>query len=72
MQDFGADAEPIYAHAGFLNAANDLEPVLTKKIKEILVYNEVKHVLFTGHSAGGAVASLLFAKYLFRAKSDGK
>jgi len=45
-------------------------PFVSKKIKEITGHSQVKHVLFTGHSAGGAVSSLLFAKYLFLAAAD--
>jgi putative lipase involved disintegration of autophagic bodies len=39
-------------------------PALTKKLAKIAKTTSVKHVLFTGHSAGGAVASLMFAKLL--------
>ncbi|KAH0561982.1 hypothetical protein GP486_003311 [Trichoglossum hirsutum] len=55
----------VCAHAGFLNGAEALVPAVAKHI-DALAENKsaVKHVLFTGHSAGGAVASLLFAKFL--------
>jgi hypothetical protein len=33
--------------------------------------SKAEHILFTGHSAGGAVASLLFLKYLAEAKKKG-
>lgn len=38
-------------------------PLVSKKLAEVARENSVKHILFTGHSAGGAVASLLFAKF---------
>ncbi|KAF8536089.1 hypothetical protein BDD12DRAFT_808054 [Trichophaea hybrida] len=55
----------IEAHSGFLQAAEFLEI----KIREVLATkNAGGHVVFTGHSAGGAVASILFARFLAKAK----
>jgi len=60
----------IRAHGGFLNGAESLTPSVAQKIAQEAKKNAVKHVLFTGHSAGGAVASLLFMNFLSRAISD--
>lgn len=61
---------PVYAHAGFLNSAEALMPTLSKHVKAAITNSLIKHVLFTGHSAGGAVASLLLAKYLSLAAEE--
>ncbi|KAL3475376.1 Alpha/Beta hydrolase protein [Aspergillus californicus] len=53
------------AHAGFLKSAEALAPVVSEEIsKYIGQHGEKSHVLFTGHSAGGAVASLLFLRHI--------
>ncbi|KAH0558381.1 hypothetical protein GP486_004959 [Trichoglossum hirsutum] len=52
------------AHAGFLNGA----AALVKYIDSLVANSKAGHVLFCGHSAGGAVASLLFLKYLSNAR----
>ncbi|KAH7157174.1 Alpha/Beta hydrolase protein [Dactylonectria macrodidyma] len=60
----------IFAHAGFLNSAEALDESVALRVQSY-VHSEdgkKKHVMFTGHSAGGAVASLLFLRYL----SEGK
>ncbi|KFY27699.1 hypothetical protein V491_00774 [Pseudogymnoascus sp. VKM F-3775] len=54
----------IEAHAGFLNSAEVLKGVVSKYIDDYAKQGNVKHILFTGHSAGGAVASLLYLRYL--------
>ena len=51
------------AHAGFLNSAITLKDRVFKQIDDLNRNNHMKHVLFTGHSAGGAVASLLCLSY---------
>lgn len=48
------------AHSGFLNSAKALLPLLIEKLK-VSAEQGASHVMFTGHSAGGAVASLLYA-----------
>jgi putative lipase involved disintegration of autophagic bodies len=58
----------IRAHAGFLNCAI----ALIKYIDTLVANSRAGHVLFTGHSAGGAVASLLFLKYLADARKNGE
>lgn len=60
----------VHAHSGFLNSAEALEPMVSKWLKESLEKGGIKHVVFTGHSAGGAVASLMFLHYLCKASSD--
>ncbi|KAK8227063.1 Alpha/Beta hydrolase protein [Phyllosticta capitalensis] len=50
-------------HAGFLGAAQALEPHVSTSIAEVCLTGQAKHVIFTGHSAGAAVASLLFLHY---------
>jgi pimeloyl-ACP methyl ester carboxylesterase len=68
--DLATYYQPVHAHAGFLNSAEALTPTLSKHIEDAIRKRSIKHVLFTGHSAGGAVASLLLAKYLTRAAED--
>ncbi|KAL4784663.1 Alpha/Beta hydrolase protein [Aspergillus varians] len=54
------------AHAGFLKSAEVLEPTVSREInKYVGEFGEKSRVLFTGHSAGGAVASLLFLRYIY-------
>ncbi|KAJ6260736.1 hypothetical protein Dda_4965 [Drechslerella dactyloides] len=52
-----------HAHAGFLNSAIKLQYLLYPQIKSFLAGNSRGNVLFTGHSAGGAVASLLHLSF---------
>ncbi|KAH7154874.1 Alpha/Beta hydrolase protein [Dactylonectria estremocensis] len=60
----------IFAHAGFLNSAEALDESVAQRIQSYVTFEDVKkkHVLFTGHSAGGAVASLLSLRYLSTGK----
>ncbi|KAF9638048.1 hypothetical protein BFW01_g8945 [Lasiodiplodia theobromae] len=51
------------AHAGFLAGARVLESEITKTINQAFHAGGIKEVLFTGHSAGAAVASILFMHY---------
>ncbi|KAK4200875.1 Alpha/Beta hydrolase protein [Triangularia verruculosa] len=56
----------VQAHAGFLACAQDMAPIITEDIKyQLLADKEIYNLVFTGHSAGGAVASLLFLHHLF-------
>ncbi|KAK7510156.1 Alpha/Beta hydrolase protein [Phyllosticta citriasiana] len=50
-------------HAGFLGAAQALDPPVSKCISEVCRASGARHVLFTGHSAGAAVSSFLFLHY---------
>ncbi|KAH7420193.1 Alpha/Beta hydrolase protein [Cadophora sp. MPI-SDFR-AT-0126] len=58
-------APPLCAHRGFLNSARTLAVKLATAINAELMRapGNVK-LLFTGHSAGGAVASTLYAHFL--------
>jgi hypothetical protein len=51
------------AHAGFLNGAIALGQRIFPQLELCLATSKVKHVIFTGHSAGGATAALLFMHY---------
>lgn len=57
----------VSAHSGFLSSAKALLPVVLEHIKK---EKDAQRVLFTGHSAGGTVASLLFAHFLCGAAQD--
>jgi len=61
----------IAAHRGFLKSARSLLPLIDEQIQNGVSQHGVQHVLFTGHSAGGAIASLLFAHYLSNNKFSG-
>ncbi|KAK0640825.1 Alpha/Beta hydrolase protein [Cercophora newfieldiana] len=57
---------PIKAHAGFLGCAEALIPAITAGISQILSLDtKISNIVFTGHSAGGAVASLVFLHFAF-------
>ncbi|KAK3361663.1 Alpha/Beta hydrolase protein [Lasiosphaeria ovina] len=55
------------AHAGFLNSADALDDTALARISSYVRAQKARgakaHVLFAGHSAGGAVASLLYLRY---------
>jgi hypothetical protein len=53
----------LHAHAGFLNSALELIGQLSSRIENRLKQNPRTNILFTGHSAGGAVASLLHLSF---------
>jgi hypothetical protein len=61
---------PMCSHAGFLSSAEALSLHISNAIYEHVTRGDVKHVVFAGHSAGGAVASLLFAHFLSQAAKD--
>lgn len=51
-------------HSGYLACATALIPDLGKDISRLREADDsIQHVVFTGHSAGGAVASLLFVHF---------
>lgn len=58
----------ILVHGGFLNSAEALEPTVAARLNEYIQRHGSGrcHVAFTGHSAGGAVASLLYVRHLSR------
>lgn len=69
IKDDGNSETPniaLHAHAGFLNSALELMKQLSNRVENRLKKNPRTNIIFTGHSAGGAVASLLHLS--FRAK----
>ena len=52
------------AHSGFVNGVNALLPEINPRISQYVQSNEHRHIIFTGHSAGGAVASLAYMHML--------
>jgi hypothetical protein len=62
------DNEPYKIHSGFLAAAQSMAPKVAALLTEMLSDGSISPeplLLFTGHSAGGAVAALLYA-HMFR------
>ncbi|KAI0458628.1 hypothetical protein F5B21DRAFT_400071 [Xylaria acuta] len=57
--EFGDQPLKFLAHAGFLNSARELLPPISAQIEKQLSKGQKFNILFTGHSAGGAVATLL-------------
>ncbi|KAF5626698.1 uncharacterized protein FTJAE_9555 [Fusarium tjaetaba] len=63
--------EQIYAHSGFLACAATLLPWLTEEIiRQITVDEGLKDIVFTGHSAGGAVAAMVFLHFVCHCPSE--
>ena len=63
-----SNAGQVKVHRGFLHAAEELVPRIENEFKSILNDNPGSlDVVFTGHSACGAVASPLFAHFLSHA-----
>lgn len=61
----------VQSHAGFLGCAQDMIPTVTADIRQQLLADEkIRNIVFTGHSAGGAVASLVFLHFLFQQSPD--
>ncbi|KAF5025920.1 hypothetical protein F66182_1955 [Fusarium sp. NRRL 66182] len=59
----------LQAHSGFLNSAWALDSIVTDQVnKHVESFNrdngQQPHILFTGHSAGGAVAQLLYLGHI--------
>ncbi|SPQ20772.1 49df7fc9-f316-4213-be5e-f303876c423e [Thermothielavioides terrestris] len=62
---FEYDGRSIDAHSGFMNSAEALEDVFAERIRLYVQRRRSNaHIIFTGHSAGGAVATLLFLRRL--------
>lgn len=59
-----AFADELSAHSGFLSSAKTLSPPVLRHISKLNQEGRIKHVIFTGHSAGGGVAALLYLKFL--------
>src|SRR5438128_10872699 len=51
-------------HAGFFQSAKALSSIVSKEIRKHTADGKIKRVLFTGHSAGGATASILYTHFL--------
>ncbi|KAF5966883.1 hypothetical protein FBULB1_11437 [Fusarium bulbicola] len=61
--------DDLKAHSGFLNSARALESIVTNLVNKYLdSFDETSgkrpHILFTGHSAGGAVSQLLYLRHI--------
>lgn len=56
--------DELLAHSGFLTSAKSLSPPIARHISKLNEGGKIKHVVFTGHSAGGGVAALLYLKFL--------
>ncbi|KAJ6437593.1 hypothetical protein O9K51_09800 [Purpureocillium lavendulum] len=54
----------VVSHSGFLNCAEALDGVVSDRIRRHVRGRPGAHIIFTGHSAGGAVASLLFLRHV--------
>ncbi|KAF5021927.1 hypothetical protein F66182_6030 [Fusarium sp. NRRL 66182] len=55
----------VFAHSGFLACANTLLPWLTHEIiRQVELDDSISQIVFTGHSAGGAVASISFLHFI--------
>ncbi|SCN68255.1 uncharacterized protein FFB20_02965 [Fusarium fujikuroi] len=68
---FPGTKEQIYAHSGFLACAATLLPWLTEEIiRQVTADKSLKDVVFTGHSAGGAVASMVFLHFVCHCPSE--
>lgn len=59
----------IRAHGGYLSGAKALIPKIEEEIgRQIDLDPGIEHVVFTGHSAGGAVSGLLFLYFANRVR----
>ncbi|KAH6879393.1 Alpha/Beta hydrolase protein [Thelonectria olida] len=62
--DLGLEGTPVLAHRGFLACTNVLLPWFTEEIiRQVELDDSLAHIVFTGHSAGGAVAALAFLHF---------
>ncbi|KAK5654723.1 hypothetical protein OQA88_7048 [Cercophora sp. LCS_1] len=63
----GALFRNVEAHAGFLGCAEAMLATISQDIQQQFdADDKIYNVVFTGHSAGGAVASLVFLRFLFQ------
>ncbi|QGI59856.1 hypothetical protein CEK27_003827 [Fusarium fujikuroi] len=68
---FPGTNEQIHAHSGFLACAATLLPWLTEEItRQVTADKSLKDVVFTGHSAGGAVAAMVFLHFVCHCPSE--
>ncbi|CAF3648347.1 unnamed protein product [Fusarium graminearum] len=62
-------AEDLGAHSGFLNSVQALDSIIIARINDCIqnfdrANGQKPHILFTGHSAGGAVSQILYLQYI--------
>ncbi|EKJ67691.1 hypothetical protein FPSE_12138 [Fusarium pseudograminearum CS3096] len=62
-------AEDLGAHSGFLNSAQALDSIIIARVNDYIqnfdrANGQKPHILFTGHSAGGAVSQILYLQYI--------
>ncbi|KAH7168109.1 Alpha/Beta hydrolase protein [Fusarium sp. MPI-SDFR-AT-0072] len=63
--------EQVFAHSGFLACAATLLPWLTEEIiRQVTADKSLKDIVFTGHSAGGAVAAMVFLHFVCHFPSE--
>ncbi|KAL5596336.1 hypothetical protein FOVSG1_010025 [Fusarium oxysporum f. sp. vasinfectum] len=68
---FPGSDERIFAHSGFLACAATLLPWLTEEIiRQVTADKSLKGIVFTGHSAGGAVAAMIFLHFVCHCPSE--
>ncbi|TXC10912.1 hypothetical protein FocTR4_00006176 [Fusarium oxysporum f. sp. cubense] len=68
---FPGSDERIFAHSGFLACAATLLPWLTEEIiRQVTADKSLKGIVFTGHSAGGAVAAMIFLHFACHCPSE--
>jgi len=60
--DLKQDKSQLTGHAGFMKELSKYYFEIKEKINSY--YGAVKHLVFTGHSAGGAIATLLYYVYM--------
>ncbi|KAL6400978.1 hypothetical protein AUP68_16698 [Ilyonectria robusta] len=64
LMSFKNEGPTVRVHSGYLTCATALIPDLEKEISRLREADDsIQNVVFTGHSAGGAVASLLFVHF---------
>jgi hypothetical protein len=67
------DDEGNYCHAGFLSVARKMVRPVAKRLRQLLEEDPERagySLLMTGHSAGGAIAALLYSHMLSRVDSE--
>ncbi|KAM0369421.1 hypothetical protein HYE67_002490 [Fusarium culmorum] len=62
-------AEDLGAHSGFLNSVQALDSIIIARINDCIqnfdrANGQKPHILFTGHSTGGAVSQILYLQYI--------
>ena len=65
-QKLPGSGDPIFTHAGFLSCTKHLLPILEQEItRQVAADKDISNIVFTGHSAGGAVSSLAFLHFVY-------